>query len=122
MRPRHVTSGVLLRLTVSLVLLQGCAHVSSEEVDGGYRDHDAAECPSVPDMAGQGPGLKGTGKAVESDGARVEGCGKDPAMSVKGHARPTALVDEGAGKAGDEAGKVIGSVGECVGTRFKKCR
>ena len=122
MKLRDIASGVLFRLTVSLVMLHGCAHVFSEEVDGGYEEHDSTECPAVPDMAGQVPGLKGVGEAGGSADERVEGCGKDPGMPDKGYGKPTALVDDGAGEVDDEAGKVIGRAGECVGTRFKKCR
>ena len=122
LRLRDIKSGVLFRLTVSLVILHGCAHVSSEEADGGYKEYDSRECPSVPEFAGQVPELKGVVKVVESDDEKVEGCGKDPGLSVKGYGKATALVDEGAGEVVDEAGEVVGRVGECVGTRFKKCR
>ena len=122
MRRRNVTSGMLLRLTVSLLLWHGGAQVSSEEVEGAYRDHAAPECASVPDKAGRGSGLKEAGKVVRSDGKRVEGCGEEPGMPVKEDIGPTALVDEGEGDADDQVGEIIGGVGECIGTRFKKCR
>ena len=126
MRRRNVTSGVLPRLTVSLLLWHGGAQVSSEEVEGAYRDHAAPECASVSDKVGRDSGLKEAGKAVRSDGKRVEGCGEEPGMPVKEDIGPTALVDEDAGNADDEAddqaGEIIGGVGECIGTRFKKCR
>ena len=65
---------------------------------------------------------RGVGKAIKGDDKKVEGGGKESGKSVKGDVEATKRVDEGAGEVVDETGEVSRKIGECVGTRFKKCR
>ena len=113
---------VLLRLTVCLVLMHGYGHVASEETDGGFKEGDPREYPSVPEMAGQDLAMGAVEEVVEGDDRRVEDEGNDPGMSVKGDGQPTDLPEEGTAEVVDETGEGFGKTGECAGKRFKKCR
>ena len=113
--------GVSLRLTLCLVLLHGYGHVASEEMNGGCQEEELRNAPSVPDMTGQVP-WKSVGKVARGEAGKVEGDGKPSGMSATGDGSTTVPVVDGTGEAVDEAGEDSETVGDCVGTRFKKCR
>ena len=109
-------------MTVCLVILHGCSHVSSEVTSGRCKENDAAarteeQADGIARAVGGGVGM-----VVRGDDRKIECEGKDLRKSAKGDGKATELVDEGAGKIVDDTGEDLAKVGECSGIRFKKCR
>ena len=114
--------GMLFRVTFCLAMLLGHANVSSEEAGGEYRESDSSVPQSVPELAGQSPGLKSAGRVARGDDRSVEDGADISGMSTEGDGRATVPVAEGTGGAVDGTGQDSAKVGACVGARFKKCR
>lgn len=102
---------VLFRLTLCLVMLHGWVDASSDEVGGGFSENDSSEVQPLPDSTGQSPGVTGAGIVASRKDGDVEGDGA-----------ATVPVGERVHDAVNETGEESVTVGECVGTRFKKCR
>lgn len=115
-------SSALFRLILGLALLHGCAHVASEDTNGGLEEIDVAE-RVVERMEGIGTAVDGDVRIVVLDcDVKVEGeCGESKAL-VAGVGKSTEPAGEGTDDAVDEAAEIAANVGECSGKRFKKCR
>ena len=118
----RIESSVLPRLIVCLALLSGCGHAASEETKGGIGETDSAG-RIAERVEGNGRAVDGNlGVDVVDCDAKGEGRCGESGPPVTGVGKTAEVVDEGAGEAVDEVAGLVANVGECSGSRFKKCR
>ena len=133
---RDSKSSVSPRLIVCVTALLGCGSALSQ----GQQPETVCEGAAV-ERAGEDSGAcrdrsRHVGKSasgdssvagyaeigVTGDGRSTENGGGAPRTSAGEEAGVTHRAVEGAGDAADAVRKVLETVGECVGRRFKKCR
>lgn len=115
-------AGALLRLTVCLVMLHACGHAASEAASDGYATNAAAERGGTHVEGSGGASRRGTGIVVEHGDRTLQGDGGAPGQPIIAARKATEPIGEGAGEVAGQSGEDSPEVGECSGTRFKKCR